>query len=288
MEGILLKSEPLWRHTTFAVGGPADHFAVPKDEEDLRNLLRETKKAGISVFVLGGGSNLLVADAGIRGLVIDTRQLNEYHLIEEDGDSTDATLVLGSGLDISDASWRSGTEGFKGLEFFFGMPGSVGGAVWMNARCYEGEISQKFLWADVMDFGGSVKRIYREDQDWDYKISPFQNNDGVILRAAFSLVKGDTEILRAFMTEKHNDREIKGHFRSPCAGSAFKNNRAFGSPSGALIDGCGLKGFRIGGATVSDWHGNIFINDRGATAEDIRELLDKVADKVEYSTGFRM
>ena len=287
IEGILIPSEPLWRHTTFSVGGPADLYAVPVSEADLTTLLKTAEEYRIPVFILGGGSNILVSDTGFRGLVIDMRLFSEYRVTEDSGGSN-PVLILGAGGPVSDAAWNSGNAGLAGLDYFFGMPGSVGGALWMNARCYDGEIADSFLWADVMDREGRIRRVLREDGGWSYKISPFQNSADVIIRAAFKLEYGHEAELKSRMLERRNDRRAKGHFRAPCAGSAFKNNRAFGEPSGALIDRCGLKGYRIGGASVSDWHGNIFVNDAGAAAADIRRLLDDVAEKVEKQTGFRM
>jgi hypothetical protein len=152
IQGQMLTSEPMWRHTTFRVGGPADYFAVPEGEEDLRRLLTFSRSADVPVFVLGGGSNLLVADGGIRGIVIDMHRFDEYRL---EGD----LLMSGAGLEISDAAWKSGTQGYAGLDYFYGMPGSVGGAVWMNARCYGGEIADVLSWVDVMNFDGEVERI---------------------------------------------------------------------------------------------------------------------------------
>ena len=281
IQGQLLTSEPMWRHTTFQVGGPADYFAIPEGEEDLRHLLTSAHSAEVPVFILGGGSNLLVADEGIRGIVVDMRRFGEYRL---EGD----LLVSGAGLEVSDIAWESGTQGYAGLEYFYGMPGSVGGAIWMNARCYGGEIADVLSWVDVMNFDGEVERIPMKKQDWGYKISPFQSGNRVILRAAFHLQFGDSTSLRIVMKERRDDREAKGHYRAPCAGSAFKNNRGFGSPSGVLIDSCGLKGRRSGGAAVSDWHGNIIINDQGAHARDILALLEEVAREVQQSTGFLM
>lgn len=281
IKGLLLSSEPMWRHTTFLVGGPADLYAVPSDEEDLRRLLNAARNERLETFTLGGGSNLLIADSGIRGLVIDTRFFNGYKIEGE-------ILTLGSGLPVSDAVWRAGSSGLAGLEFLFGMPGSVGGAVWMNARCYDAEIADQLVWVDAMDNDGKVHRLPVNRNEWDYKVSPFQNSDLTILQAAFRVSTGKSESLKAAMMEKRNDRESKGHYRSPCAGSAFKNNRAFGAPSGVLIDRCGLKGFRIGGASVSSWHGNIVINDKCAAAEDIRAVLEEVGRKVEKATGFKM
>lgn len=281
IKGLVLGSEPMWRHTTYLVGGPADIYAVPSDEEDLRSLFVTARGEEMEQFILGGGSNLLVADSGIRGLVIDTRLFNRYSLEE-------GYLVLGAGLPVSDAAWRAGSSGLAGLDFLFGMPGTVGGAVWMNARCYGSEIADSLAWVEIMDFGGIVSRVPMSRDDWDYKHSPFQDSGLTILRAAFKMTPGDAGLLRASMRENRDDRESKGHYRSPCAGSAFKNNRGFGAPSGVLIDRCGLKGFRIGGAAVSSWHGNIIINDRSAAAGEIRSLLMEVEKRVEETTGFRM
>ena len=281
IEGIFLVSEPMWRHTTFAVGGPADYYTVPSGVEDLRTLLICAKRSALDLFVLGGGSNLLVSDRGIRGLVVDTRRFDEYR-------TENGLLVLGGGLSVSDAAWKAGSAGLKGLDFLFGMPGSVGGALWMNARCYDEEMADVLEWMDVMNPAGNVRRIAMDRKEWGYKQSPLQTGGLIVLRAAFRTSKGNPETLRAAMREKRNDREAKGHYRFPCAGSAFKNNRSFGEPSGILIDRCGLKGLRIGGASVSDWHGNIIVNDRGAKANDIRRLLEETAANVERETGFRM
>ncbi len=279
--GLVLNSEPMWRHSTFLVGGSADFYAVPSDEEDLRRLFISSRRMELETFVLGGGSNILVSDSGIRGLVIDTRLFDDYRVEGKN-------LILGAGLAVSDAAWKAGTTGLAGLDFLFGMPGSVGGAIWMNARCYDAEISDSLIWVDTMDSGGQISRITMNRDDWSYKHSPFQNRELTIIRAAFGMRSGDPTQLRTAMMEKRDDRESKGHYKSPCAGSAFKNNRDFGSPSGALIDSCGLKGYRVGGAAVSPWHGNIFINDRSAAAGDIRKLISEVGQRVEESTGFRM
>jgi len=327
IKGMILGSEPMWRHTTFLAGGPADLFAVPADEEDLRLLLAAAGEAGMDIFVLGGGSNILVADSGIRGLTIDTRLFRDYRLDSRgtaargnggagndmaaggsdsrgpaadgaadgktagDAAAGESLLVLGAGLRVSDAAWRSGSSGLKGLDFLFGMPGSVGGALWMNARCYDEEIADKVAWVEVMNRAGTISRLPMRRKNWSYKHSPFQSAAGrdlIILRAAFTVSPGAPGEIKKSMREKRDDREKKGHYRAPCAGSAFKNNRAFGAPSGVLIDNCGLKGLKIGRASVAPWHGNIIINEGGARASDIRGLLEKVAAEVEQSTGFRM
>ena len=167
----------------------------------------------------------------------------------------------------------------------------------MNARCYDEEIADKVLWIEVMDREGLIYRMPMNREEWSYKHSPFQSGGGrelIILSAGFSLTPGEHEGLadpgsiKKRMLEKRDDREKKGHYRAPCAGSAFKNNRSFGAPSGVLIENCGLKGRKIGAAAVAPWHANIIINEGGAKSADIRGLLDEVAAEVELSTGFRM
>lgn len=281
IKGIVLPRESLWRHCTLLIGGPADFYAIPADENDLRALLTQNTARGLDCFILGGGSNLLAADAGIRGLVINTRSFDEYRLDK-------GILILGGGLEASAAAWKSGTEGLEGLEFLFGMPGTIGGAIWMNARCYDREVADLLEWVDVMAPSGEVSRLPFDASQWSYKVSPFQNSAGVILRAGFRVTLGDAAALRQTMRAHHSDRAAKGHYRAPCAGSAFKNNRAYGAPSGEIIDRCGLKGFRVGRAAVSEWHANIFVNLGGAAAAEFRELLDMVAERVENETGYRL
>jgi len=286
IKGIIIDSEPMWRHTTFMVGGPAQFYAVPAGEEDLRHLFTAAAGTGLEVFILGGGSNILVADSGIRGLVIDTRLFNEYRI-----ENAGQILVLGAGLNVSDAAWRSGSSGYRGLDFLFGMPGSVGGALWMNARCYGEEIAGCVEWIEVMDRSGAVARLSFRKDEWGYKHSPFQTEEGrklILLRAGFRITPGDSEEIKAEMREKRNDRAKKGHFNAPCAGSAFKNNRDFGAPSGVLIERCNLKGRENGAAAVAPWHANIIINRGSAKASEIRNLLEEVAGKVKESTGFQL
>lgn len=263
------------------IGGIADYYAVPEDENDLRTLLRRAVSHNMDYFILGGGSNILVADNGIRGLVVDMRLFKDF-VVE------DNLLVLGSGLDVSRAAWRAGLRGLMGLDFLFGMPGSIGGAIWMNARCYGKEIADVLEWVDYMDNQGRITRLECNSSQWTYKVSPFQTGKGVILRGAFRVIQSNPEELKKTMLLHRNDRESKGHYRAPCAGSAFKNNRNFGAPSGAIIDECGLKGFHYGRAAVSEWHANIFINMGGARATEVQKLLEKVAIEVRDKKGFQL
>lgn len=281
IKGPLLEREPMWSHTSFSVGGNSDFFAVPADLEDLRNLLADARHADLEKFILGGGSNLLVADSGIRGLVIDMKNFDSF-------ESQGKTLVLGSGLSVSDAAWRAGSIGMAGLDFLFGMPGTVGGALWMNARCYGAQVSDFVAWVEVMDWEGRVERMVVPEDEWGYKKSLFQRGEFIIIRAGFDIVQSNSEALQRAMLGRRENRLSKGHYKFPCAGSAFKNNRKFGVPSGVLIERCGMKGYRVGGAAVSTWHGNIVINDRAAIATDIEMILLAVAKRVEVEMGIRL
>jgi UDP-N-acetylmuramate dehydrogenase len=273
--------EPMAPHTSFRIGGPADAFLSPRTERDLREARRACLLAGVPVFLLGGGTNILVADAGIRGAVIDLTGLRGIRMEE-------GVLHALAGTPISDAAAAAAASGFSGLEFAYSLPGTVGGAVWMNARCYDGAISDRLLAA--VSLGDDPEPLRREvrPEDWGYKRSPYQGLREAILSAEFRLEPGDRGRMEARMAEIKADRERKGHFRFPSAGSMFKNDRAFGAPTGALIDSLGLRGLAVGGAQVAPYHGNIFINTGRATAAEMRELILTVERRVADRLGFRL
>jgi UDP-N-acetylmuramate dehydrogenase len=169
------------------------------------------------------------------------------------------------------------------------MPGSIGGAVYMNARCYGREIADVLTETEIIDFSGKKPghlRLPAKKTDFGYKSSPFQRRDNFILSASFQLVQKDKALICAEMDAHRRDREDKGHYRYPCAGSVYKNNPAFGKPTGKIIDELGLRGLQKGGARVADWHGNIIINTGGSSAADIRNLINEVAARVKEATGF--
>ena len=266
--------EPLSSHTTFHIGGPAEALIKPEDEESLLELLRAARAEAIPLFVLGGGANLLVGDKGIRGIVLDTSLLHSVRL--EPGAAP--LLVAGAGLSVDELCLEALCRSLSGVENFAGMPGTVGGAAYMNARCYEVEMSQVLASVRYADAGGEVSRCDARPGDWSYKRSPFQpggpRSGAIILEVAFRLTRADPAAIAAVMRARRADREAKGHYRLPSAGSVFKNDRRFGAPTGKLLDSLGLRGRRIGGAMVSEWHANIFVNSGGATAADMRDLIE--------------
>jgi len=287
-------NEPMKDHTTFKIGGPADVWISPDGEGFSGfcvSLLNRCLDQNIPLFVLGGGANIVVSDKGIRGIVLDMnawRGESVWMLCAENKDE----LILKSGTGIDEAADNACAAGLSGLEFLAGMPGTVGGALWMNARCYGKEISDVLSWAEVICYE-ELKREYiikrfefKDKSGFGYKKSPFQEMNCIILSAAFKLQKGDKEKMLLDMENKRQDRQVKGHYLFPCAGSVFKNDHNFGKPAGQIIDELGLKGLQKGGAQVAPFHGNIIINNGNATASDIRALVNEVKEKVNIAAGF--
>lgn len=274
-------------HTSFRIGGPADLYAAPHTQEELASTCALCRAHGVPIFLLGGGSNLLVSDRGVRAAVID---LSGIRAMERSGSTVHALC----GTPISDLSEFALSHGLTGLEFAYSLPGTVGGALWMNARCYDRSVSDVLIDAEAMrldDTGPestAPTRIPCSPGEWGYKLSPFQAMDAAILGGSFRLEEGDPVRIRAAMQEYRADREKKGHFLHPCAGSVFKNDRSFGAPTGKLVDQLGLKGRKAGGAQIAPYHGNIIINLGGATAADVLALIEMVENEVERKLGLRL
>lgn len=292
--GDIRCNEPMAAHTTFTVGGPADCWVRPAGDcfpGFAAALLSAARTAGIPLFILGGGANLVVADAGIRGIVLDTSGWTGVEV----GDKGFGIFTVRSGTAVDDAAAAAAEQGLGGLAFLAGMPGAIGGAVWMNARCYDRQVSDVLIRAEILDWSpldGSFHRVWVScrSEEFSYKRSPFQTRDAagfspLILSACFRLEPQDAGDIRREMAAHRRDREEKGHYRYPSAGSVFKNSRDFGKPTGQIIDELGLRGYTVGGAQVAPWHGNIIINTGNATAADIRELTAQTAEKVRAERG---
>jgi len=192
-----------------------------------------------------------------------------------------------AGTSVDDAVEIAASRSLSGLEFLAGMPGSIGGALWMNARCYDREIADVARQAQVLEKSG-IRDITLQKEDFSYKKSPFQEKNGLILAVSVALEEGAGDVIREKMTACRKDREAKGHYRYPSAGSAFKNNRAFGKPTGQIIDELGLKGLCAGDAQIAPWHGNIIINRGSARSADIFALVRTVEDRVKRETGLEL
>lgn len=288
-----LENEPLSNHTTFKIGGPAKEFLLPSTVDALANALMDCVNNGEKFFILGGGSNLVFADEGFSGKVICTRNVSDIFL----GD--DKLVHAQAGATISAFVNFCKNEGLCGFETFAGLPGTIGGAVFMNARCFEVEVSDVLESVKYLDMetGKICDYAFCKD-DWAYKKSPFNDGKKLILEATFrpntNTPGSDStpQALSAAIDEKCkyyiNERRSKGHFEFPSAGSVFKNNHDFGKPSGKIIDEAGLRGFQMGGAKVADFHGNFIINVGNATAADVKGLVEKVKAVVLSKYGFAL
>jgi UDP-N-acetylmuramate dehydrogenase len=283
--GELRYDEPMATHTTFKVGGPADLWIRPEAEifpDYAALLLKAAKSEGIPVFILGGGANLVISDLGIRGIVLDTGNWSGSDFVTK---REKAEAVIRGGTPVDAAAEAAAEQSWGGLEFLAGMPGSMGGAVWMNARCYERSVSDGLLAIEILDEDLNRIMLPFKAEGYGYKKSPFQTREVLILSATFTVKKRDPAEIRQEMETYRQDRERKGHYRFPSAGSAFKNNRDFGKPTGQIIDELGLRGFAIGGAALAPWHGNIIINTGDATAAHILALVTRITENVKTRLG---
>ncbi len=292
--------EPMSAHTSFRIGGPADAFVRPLDENSAIALALAASGEGIPLFCLGGGANLLVGDKGIRGIVLDSSALRSLKVEAESAapgaisPSPGGTRILsaGAGLSIDELCLEALCLGLGGLEDFAGMPGAVGGAVFMNARCYEREMSEVLVRVRYLAADGNVGERGVEPGEWDYKRSPFQPGGpcagALLLEASFRLRPAESARVAATMRSRRADREAKGHYRLPSAGSVFKNDRRFGKPTGKILDELGFRGRSVGGAMVSGWHANIFVNAGGATAADMRKLIELAQREVRERLGYEL
>ncbi len=281
--GALYFNEPMAKHSTFRTGGAADIFFQPYDLESLKKMLFWSKEQQIHSSTIGGGANILVSDTGVRGLVIDTTKLKHCKI-----DAKAQTIVCSSGLPISTVSAKAANASLSGLEFIFSMPGSTGGAVYMNARCYGSELREVLVWVRYLDQNLVEQTLLPTQHRFDYKDTPFMKNRWIITEACFNLQAGNKRKSWKKMHEFEADRRSKGHFDYPCAGSVFKNNRAFGAPSGQIIDSLGLRGTRCGGAQISERHANIIVNVKKASSKDIWDLMILIKSAVKDQLGFEL
>ncbi len=276
------QNEPIAPYTTFKVGGSADYLLEPSNLSELKESLVFVKENNLPVFLLGGGSNILVGDEGISGAVICTRKLNKYSL-------EDSKLEALCGTDITELAKYTADRGYSGLHYFYSMPGTLGGAVWINARCFGGEISKVLSSIETVSTNGEIKKYGKEIlQDFSYKKTPFQKSDEVIYSVCFELSEKNSDDLKSEINEIKEKRKERGHFMYPCAGSIFKNDYKIGKPTGALISELGLCGKNLGGAEVLEIHGNIIVNKGGASASDIHSLIEEIESIVKERTGFTL
>ena len=273
--------EPLSKHTSFRIGGPAEVMAFPKDSGELARILKVSALLDSKPAILGAGTNVLAPDAGLRGLVICLKDcMDGMQQLD------DRTIRVMAGVTMTRAAVFAANLGLSGLEFAHGIPGTVGGGVYMNAGAYGGEICQVCIHVAVMDMHGDITILSNEDMAFSYRHSRLEEEKGIVLYADFALSSAPVEQIKEKMQELMGKRKASQPLDLPSAGSAFK--RPVGGYAAALIDQAGLKGFRVGGAAVSEKHAGFVVNLGGATAADVRSLLGQVSDKVFGASGIRL
>ena len=278
----VLWDEPMKNHTSFKIGGPAAALCAPKDRQQLRELVGFVQREGVDSWYIGNGSNLLVSDEGLNGVAIllDSSFDGE---IELDG----TVLLAPAGKKLSAVCAAACAAGLTGLEFAYGIPGSVGGAVYMNAGAYGGEMKDRLLWVEYLAPTGEIVRLEGEQMGLSYRHSRFMEEGmqgSCIVRAAFGLQRGEKAAIQSEMDRILNQRRQKQPLEYPSAGSTFK--RPQGAFAAQLIDKCGLKGFTVGGAQVSEKHAGFVINTGKATCADVLELTRQVRECVQEKTGY--
>lgn len=276
----ILVAEPMKNHTTFRIGGPADALALPKTPEEVAEVVRFCHEHAQSYYVLGNGSNLLVSDEGYRGLVLQLyRNFNDIQVNGE-------TITVQSGAMLAAVARTAYQTGLTGLEFASGIPGTIGGAVVMNAGAYGGEMKNVLKEVTVLTKEGEVLVIPAKALELGYRTSVIPKNGWIVLGAVLQLKKGDQEQILARMEELKEQRITKQPLDLPSAGSTFK--RPEGYFAGKLIMDAGLRGFTVGGAQVSEKHCGFVVNRGNATAADVWELICEVKRRVKEMTGVEL
>ena len=276
----LLAGEPLSKHTSFRVGGPAELLACPRSEEELAALLRQCARMELRPRVLGGGTNILAPDGGVPGVVISTRGLDSLELSE------DGSINAGAGVPLARLAVFAQKNGLTGLEFAHGIPGTVGGGMYMNAGAYGGELAQVAVSARFLTAEGELRTLVGEEMGLGYRRSAFMGLPGVIVSARFRLEAGDPETIQARMRELMERRRASQPLELPSAGSTFK--RPVGGYAAALIQEAGLKGFRVGDAAVSEKHAGFVVNLGHASSADVLTLIARVRETVRARSGIEL
>ena len=273
--------EPMSAHTSFRIGGPAEAMAFPKNKEELAKILKASALLDCKPAILGAGTNVLAPDEGLSGLVICLKDcLDGMEQLDEN------RIRVMAGVTMTRAAVFAANLGLSGLEFAHGIPGSVGGGVYMNAGAYGGEICQVCEEVEVMDRHGNISILTNEQMLFSYRHSLLEETDDIVIRADFRLTKAEPQEIKDRMKELIGKRSASQPLDLPSAGSAFK--RPVGGYAAALIDQAGLKGFQVGGAAISSKHAGFAVNVGNATAADVQDLLKQVSDKVFEQSGIRL
>ena len=276
-EAKVLTKEPMASHTTFRIGGPADYFVMPENTDELAGVLKLCKEENVPYFILGNGSNLLVGDKGFRGVVIQLYK--NFDGVEISG----TTVKAKAGAMLIRVAKEAGKAGLTGLEFASGIPGTIGGAMVMNAGAYGGEMKDVVTEVTVLTKEGELKVLTGDQMNFRYRGSVVEDEGYIVLEAVMELKEGCLEEIQSRMDELSVQRRTKQPIEFPSAGSTFK--RPEGYFAGKLIQDAGLRGYRVGGAQVSEKHCGFVINAGEASAADVLQLMKDVSDKVQAAFG---
>ena len=274
-------NEPMAKHTSFRIGGNAEVMAFPRNRDELAEILKQSSLLDCKFAILGAGTNVLAPDEGISGLVICLKDCLGG-MEQLDGNR----IRVMAGVTMARAAVYAAGLGLSGMEFAHGIPGTVGGGVYMNAGAYGGELCQIIESVEVMDYDGNIRYLSCEEMDFSYRHSRLEEDGGIVISADFRLESRPEEEIRAKMKELQGKRSASQPLDLPSAGSAFK--RPVGGYAAALIDAAGLKGYQVGGAAISTKHAGFAVNLGGATAADVKCLLQQVSDKVFDHSGIRI
>ena len=273
----VLVNEPMSRHTTFRIGGPADYFVMPSENGQIRDVIRMCREQAVPYYVMGNGSNLLVGDRGFRGVIIQIgRNMSRI-------DVSGTRIRVQAGALLSKVASAALEASLAGMEFASGIPGTLGGALRMNAGAYGGEMKDIVRGAEVLTAAGEIRQLLVDELGMGYRTSVIARNDYVALGAELSLEPGDPKEIRAKMEELKRRRIEKQPLEYGSAGSTFK--RPEGHFAGKLIEEAGLRGYTVGGAQVSEKHCGFVINRGGATAADVMQLMRDVTERVKENSG---
>ena len=273
--------EPLSKHTSFRIGGPAEVMAFPRSREELSTLLKTSALLDVKSVILGAGTNVLAPDEGMAGLVICLKDC-----LEGMEQLSDTSIRVMGGVTMTRAAVFAANLGLSGLEFAHGIPGTVGGGVYMNAGAYGGELCQVCTNVEIMDMTGELHTLSNEEMAFSYRHSILEDRFAIVVSADFTLQPKDPALIRERMKELMGKRSASQPLDKPSAGSAFK--RPVGGYAAALIDQSGLKGFRVGDAAISEKHAGFAVNLGNATALEVRSLLEQVSQRVFENSGIRL
>lgn len=275
--GTILLDEPMAKYTTWNIGGPADALVIPENMKELTALIRVLYDAQIPWMLIGKGSNMLVSDKGIRGAVIKLGKAFEQT------EFLGSEVKSGGGTSFVSLSIMAGKRGLTGLEFASGIPGTVGGAVYMNAGAHGSDVSRVFKSAEIVRENGELVIYGPEQMAFDYRRSVLHGTKGIVAAATFSLAEGNAEEIKASMAAYKDRRRATQPLSQPCAGSVFRNPP--GDHAARLIESAGLKGLKIGGAEISAIHANFIVNTGQASAEDVLALMEQVKQTIAKEYG---